>query len=119
LSSEFFFIDYSKLKQGGYIIRPPNNGGDISYDSVKYKKVKYGFHVKLGSKTELNKYFELDMFFGLGFTNRTSEFDNIIPSVINSIPPETFNQESRGYDGFAPHATIGLKLGFIAFRQTK
>lgn len=116
VSAEFFFVEYSKFKQGGYILRPLNDGGDISIDSADYRKVKYGCHIKLGSKLEFNKYLELDGFFGLGFTYRMSEFDNVIPSDINSIPPETFNRESRELDGFAPHATIGLKLGFITFR---
>jgi len=113
LSMEGFYTNYHRHKLNGFVLRPPNAGGDYGYTEADYNKTKIGLHFKFGRKHRIIEVFELDYFVGLGAAIRKATFENVIETEDFHIPKETFSAEIREQNGPNIHGTIGFKIGYL------
>ena len=115
-SLELFYLQASYIIDESYYFKNNSNIEPISFDSAKFKKTKFGMHLKVGKKIFLYKKLLIDYYAGTGLARKKISFNNIINPDYNDDDIFTewlVPRDVKEGKSIVLHFTLGIKIAYI------
>lgn len=114
---EGFYINEKNIFETGHYQRE-NLDLEITFDSAKFQRQKYGAHLKLGFNLSAFERFSLDIYGGFGVARRIISYTDVVNPVVGEWPifvewlpqPDLFEGEQTIF-----HLALGFKIGYVLF----
>jgi len=114
LALEYFYIHHTEHRSDGYFHDFEVLTKTYFYDA-DFKRIKHGYHIKLGYASFISEMVYLDMYIGIGRAFRKINFSNVnIEKEVEFYAPflnDKWRDHILGHDVFYNMA-LGLKIGF-------